>query len=517
MKANKPALRASFQQRRFFIRQMMSGQLLLVLLCICQPAFADSSAPDEPRSAAPRTSATAFPETSNPTSPRNPSGSQSPLNATFEPVSSTPAQTSRPATATSDTALESLAINSEPRPTPATPSETNRQPEPVQREQRQPERPLTEIPVRKPSSSLQLLSAPPVQKTQSSQAPLVLHHEWLLSSVSIEAAQQAQDLLAPFGLKIKRRQFLPKLGFVISVYRVPEDIDAQALFEQVNRQFPELKIEFNQRFPLLSAAESRPVNIKQYGQHLTGMPSQGCVHFQGTLAIMDSKVNADLAEFSTFKLKTLDIPLLKKEAVSDHGTAVAYLLSQLLPKASLLAINVYKQTSENIETRSDWLLSGFELVLSEEERPSVLNMSFGGNPSKLLKRALDALAQQDIRLIAAAGNGGPQASEVYPAAYPNVVAVSALDIQKKLWPQSNRGEYLQFSAPGVDLWLLSAKGKKRYMSGTSFAAPWVSALAAISTQAQWQDPASLVKDLGQAGFDAHFGHGLIQFVDLCQR
>jgi hypothetical protein len=361
-----------------------------------------------------------------------------------------------------------------------------------------------------------LLSAPPVQQTQANQPPLILYHEWLVSSVSAEAAQDAHALLAPFGLKIKRRQLLPNLGFVVSVYRVPDDIDAQALFEMVTTRFPDLDIEFNQRFPLLSASEARQINVKQYGQHLTGMPTGGCPNFQGTLAMMDSKVNADLAEFSTFKLKTLDIPMLKNEAVSDHGTAVAYLFSQLLPKASLLAINVYKQTSESIETRSDWLLSGFELVLADETRPKVLNMSFGGNPSDLLKRALDILEQKQIRLVAAAGNGGPEASAVYPAAYPNVIAVSALDIKQALWSQSNRGTYLQFSAPGVDLWLLAAKGKKRYMSGTSFAAPWVSALATLTSQAQWQQPSSLAKDLGQAGFDEQYGHGLIQFADTCR-
>jgi len=514
MNTSRPSTTKPLQQRRGrLLKQMMPAKLLLALLCFCLPALADSTGPDETRSTSPRASTSASPEPATPTGPGNPSGTQNPLSATLEPVSSTAAPPARPET---ETPGESPATSREPSSTQASPSETTPQPGLVPRAQRQPERPPTEIPLRKPSSGLQLLSAPPVQNIQNRQPPLVLYHEWLLSSISIEAAQQAQGLLAPFGLKIKRRQFLPKLGFVISVYRVPEDIDALALFEQITNQFPDLNIEFNQRFPLLSAIEHKPVNIKQYGQYLTGMPTKGCAHFQGMLAMMDSKVNPDLAEFRTFKLKPRDIPMLKKEAVSDHGTAVAYLFSQLLPKASLLAINVYKQTSESIETRSDWLLSGFELVLAEETQPKVLNMSFGGNPSNLLKRALDVLEQQDIRLIAAAGNGGPQAPAVYPAAYPNVVAVSALDIKQRLWPQSNRGEYLQFSAPGVDLWLLAAQGKKRYMSGTSFAAPWVSALAALTTNSQWQQPASLVKDLGQTGFDAHYGHGLIQFADICR-
>lgn len=516
-------LRWPLQTRPVQIRMRL---ILLGLLCTCLPVYAaTSSGTQETRPAAPRTSAMELPETSGTSATRDatPStttatstgdtaaaGSQAlPGATTTSPLISTSASGTAPALShspptTPSPRLPEAQAESRVEAEPETPAESRRAPEPA--------RPAKQS--LKPSS-VNLLSATPVQLMPADQVPLVLYHEWLVSSVSMEAAQQAQRLLAPYGLKIKRRQHLSELGFIISVYRLPEHIDARALFDQIRNQFPDLNIEFNQRYPLLSSTQGKPVNIKQYGQHLTGIPREGCPAVNVNIAMMDSKVNADLPEFKGFKLKTLDIALLKKEAVSDHGTAVADLFRQLVPKASLLAINVYQQNGETIETHSDWLLSGFELVLSDASKPRVLNMSFGGNPSALLKRALDKLQEQQIRLVAAAGNSGPQASAVYPAAYPNVLAVSAVDIKERLWSQSNRGDYLQFSAPGVDLWLMGAQGKKRYMSGTSFAAPWVSALAAIAPEAQWQQPESLVKDLGQTGFDAHFGYGLVQFTRFC--
>lgn len=365
-------------------------------------------------------------------------------------------------------------------------------------------------------SGPKLLSAmPAVPETNQSADRLVREYEWLLSSKNIEQAKQAQQLLEPWGLKIKRRQGLAKLGLVISVYTLPDEADAYALFEQVYEKHPELQLEFNQHYPLLSSPDIKNYGHKNYGQALTALPVNGCSHFTGSIAVMDSKVNANLAQFTGLNLTLLDLSFLKKEKPSDHGTAMIDLLSHLLPNSSLLAINVYKDLNNKLETRTDWLLEGFEAVLTQQPLPMVLNMSFGGNSSVLVKHALDTLARHKIRLVAAAGNGGPEAEAVYPAAYPNVIAVSAVDIESRLWQQTNIGSYLSYAAPGVDLWLSNAQGKKRYMSGTSFAAPWVSAAAALASEEQWQQPESLTKDLGPRGFDPHFGHGLIQFSTLC--
>ena len=82
-------------------------------------------------------------------------------------------------------------------------------------------------------------------------------------------------------------------------------------------------------------------------------------------------------------------------------------------------------------------------------------------------------------LIAAAGNAGAKSPPLYPAANPNVIAVSATDQQDKLFSASNRGNYIALAAPGVDIFLPAPDGKYQMTSGTSFSAAYVSGVAAL--------------------------------------
>lgn len=370
----------------------------------------------------------------------------------------------------------------------------------------------------------QLLNAkPPLQwgadtAPQEADDPGIILHEWLVSSANQEAANIERDQLEAFGLKPKGRHWLPNLGFVLSVYQLPLNANAKNLLERVLNKHPTMQIEFNRRYQLLEA------NSKDYGFGLTGIPEKGCLGtgsdaFTGVVAMMDSKVNADLPQLKSDRLKLRDLPMTGSSAPSDHGTAIAALLLRLLPQAQLLAINVYKEVNgpegKKMETQSDWLISGFEAVLIHQPRPIALNMSFGGAATKLLQRAVDTLDQREIRLVAAAGNGGRGAAPVYPAAYGPVRAVGALDLKERLWVGSNRGEYIAYAAPGVDLWLPNARGEGHFVSGTSYAAPWVTAAAALASSAQWAKPSTLARDLGKPGRDSEFGYGLVQLGALC--
>ena len=82
-------------------------------------------------------------------------------------------------------------------------------------------------------------------------------------------------------------------------------------------------------------------------------------------------------------------------------------------------------------------------------------------------------------MVAAAGNAGPKSPPLYPAANPNVIAVSATDAQDRLFAASNRGSYIALAAPGVDIFLPAPDEKYQMTSGTSFSAAYVSGLAAL--------------------------------------
>jgi subtilisin family serine protease len=118
-------------------------------------------------------------------------------------------------------------------------------------------------------------------------------------------------------------------------------------------------------------------------------------------------------------------------------------------------------------------------------------------------------------MVAAGGNAGAKSPPLYPAANPNVIAVSATDAQDRLFAASNRGVYIAVAAPGVDIFLPAPDEKYQMTSGTSFSAAYISGTAALMLE---RDPAlkpeevrailmKTARDLGVPGRDDLFGAG----------
>jgi subtilisin family serine protease len=97
----------------------------------------------------------------------------------------------------------------------------------------------------------------------------------------------------------------------------------------------------------------------------------------------------------------------------------------------------------------------------------------------LFERIIKAAAEKGVIFIAAAGNNGPKGAPVYPAAYADVLAVTATDEEDKLYGNANRGDYILIAAPGVDIIVLALKGRYELSSGTSMAAAHVSGVVAL--------------------------------------
>ncbi len=107
-------------------------------------------------------------------------------------------------------------------------------------------------------------------------------------------------------------------------------------------------------------------------------------------------------------------------------------------------------------------------------------MSFAGPADPRLGDALERASKRGIVLIAAAGNAGPNSPPLYPAADRNVIAVTATDIEDRLFSGANRGNHIAVAAPGVDV-LVPAPGggNYQYTTGTSVAAAHVSGVVAL--------------------------------------
>ena len=118
-------------------------------------------------------------------------------------------------------------------------------------------------------------------------------------------------------------------------------------------------------------------------------------------------------------------------------------------------------------------------------------------------------------IVAAVGNDGAGAAPRYPAALPNVVAVTAVDARGRIYDKAVRGAHVDAAAPGVDIYV-DTGGAGHFVSGTSMAVPFVTARIAADP-ALYGAPAGAIRqrlgastvDLGQPGRDAIYGAGLV--------
>ena len=161
------------------------------------------------------------------------------------------------------------------------------------------------------------------------------------------------------------------------------------------------------------------------------------------------------------------------------------------------------------------IIKGLDWAMSRGAR--VVNMSFAGPADPLLQRATASARQRGAILIAAAGNAGPKSPPLYPAADPNVIAVTATDVDDHLFPMANRGPFVAVAAPGVDILVPIPGGSYQVSSGTSFAAAYVSGVVALILErrpkllpeAARRVLLTTARDLGPKGRDDQFGAGLI--------
>ena len=93
----------------------------------------------------------------------------------------------------------------------------------------------------------------------------------------------------------------------------------------------------------------------------------------------------------------------------------------------------------------------------------------------LVQRAIQIVQSRGIQVVAAVGNDGPAAPPQYPASYPGVIAVTAVDAGGRALPEAGKATHLDFAAPGADMAAaLPGSGYTR-VRGTSFAAPLAAA------------------------------------------
>jgi len=216
------------------------------------------------------------------------------------------------------------------------------------------------------------------------------------------------------------------------------------------------------------------------------------------VAVVDTAVQPLPGPLNEFLLPTLQVaePEGTVPEAPTHGTAMAQTILRGLEAAAgpnssvrLLPVDIYG--GREVTSTFDLALGVYRAV--QEGGARIVNLSLGGEgDSPLLHELIRQVSEGGVLVVAAAGNQ-PTTAPVYPAAYPEVVAVTAGDRSGEVAPYANRGEFVDVVAPGASV--IFHQGKPFLVAGTSAAAAFTSGVAAGLEESRPARPDEIVNAL----------------------
>jgi hypothetical protein len=312
------------------------------------------------------------------------------------------------------------------------------------------------------------------------------------------------------------------LGGIIARLRPPSSLTIEAARARILEIAPAAVVEPNHLYRPVEMP-CRANNCPAFAMIGWSVPPESC-RLDPQIGMIDTRINLDHDALSGQAIERLSL-LSSGERPSGmvHGTAIAALLvgdadgrtPGLLPEGRLIAVEAFHRDRAGDAADVFKLARAVDLLAVREVQ--AVNLSLAGPGNALLERVVAAATESGMILIAAAGNDGPRAPPAYPAAYPGVIAVTAVDTRGRVFRQAGQGEHIAFAAPGVRLWTAASISGGRYRSGTSYAAPFVTAAVAVALSEGELEPAGVIErlasrsvDLGPAGRDSVFGWGLVR-------
>jgi hypothetical protein len=332
--------------------------------------------------------------------------------------------------------------------------------------------------------------------------------------------EQAEALGRRHGLRRLSSQAFPLIGATIGLFQITDGRS----YEIASRDFAAasgvISVQRDWRYLLQEQKAQSEGDPAQYALVKLRLPEAHTLsHGKNVLvAVIDSGIDVRHPELANSVTDSFDA-LGSSEGPHVHGTGIAGAIASharlmgAAPSAHLIAIRAFGRGPVGAESSTFVILKSLDHAVTEHAQ--IINMSFAGPKDALIERAINAVAAKGIVMIAASGNAGAKSPPLFPAANPNVIAVSATDARDKLFEASNRGSYIALSAPGAEIFLPAPDQKYQITSGTSFAAAYVSGVAALMLERNGAlKPDDLrailtrtARDLGSPGRDDLFGAG----------
>jgi subtilisin family serine protease len=346
------------------------------------------------------------------------------------------------------------------------------------------------------------------------------------------AARTPADFVATagdLGFAVVETLSLRRLDERIHRIRLPAGVGVREGVATLRQRFPRAVIDANHHFSLAQGMDL-PASFARASIGWEDIPADCGKGIR--IGMIDAAIDGDHPALQGVDLhyRSFATPG-RSPGTAEHGTAIAALLAGrsdagrgwggLLPGAHVAAASIFEvnERGTSIATARA-LLQAVEWMAGQGV--DVVNISMAGPDNGIVRLATERALQQGLVLVAAAGNGASSNERAYPAAYQDVIAVTAVSADGKVYAHANRGPYIDFAAPGVRLWTAVPNGG-RFQSGTSFAAPYVTAMAGLTLAGSADRTADAVRsrlrqdvlDLGTPGRDDVFGWGLVRMQPVC--
>jgi subtilisin family serine protease len=316
--------------------------------------------------------------------------------------------------------------------------------------------------------------------------------------VAIDITAKALERALAEKFLVRRTQKLEDLGVEITVLQTPGNWTAKRGLARLRKLDPEGVYDYNHVYLQSGTAseETRPATAAH--------PAAG----SGRVGMIDGGVDDQHEVFRNVHFRHFGCD--DQRLPGTHGTGVAAILAT--HATEIFSADVYcgKPTGGAVDGMAA------ALAWLARERIAVINVSLVGPRNALLERVVSSLVSRGFLIVAAVGNDGPAAPPLYPASYPGVIGVTAVDARHRVLVEACRGQQVDFSARGSEIQAASqAPAAYTSVRGTSFAAPVIAALMAPDLQSpdaagrdavleKWSRAAV---DLGKKGRDDVYGLG----------
>jgi subtilisin family serine protease len=331
--------------------------------------------------------------------------------------------------------------------------------------------------------------------------------------VAANLPSTALERITAAGYGVVSRQTITDPDLEVIVLAVPRRTSTRRALEQLRRLAPGVAFDYNHLYLGGGEVGSSTVAPTETAPTPTPGIAPGL-----RVGLIDAGVDTAHLVFSGASLRSYgctDHPV-----PSAHGTAVASLLighaadfDSAAAGGTLYAADVYcgAVTGGSI----DAIARAFAWLRAN--RVAVINVSLVGAGNLILQQLVTGLAVHGFLIVAAVGNDGPAAPPLYPAAYPGVVGVTAVDAHRRVLVEAARGPQVMFAAPGADMAAAGTPQGFVAVRGTSFASPIVAALLAqrladpdpAAAQAALDGLAREAVDLGPKGGATVYGRGVV--------